>query len=184
MQPGGRAGAFMGWSCLGQGDAVRERDSEYVGFVTQRLPSLRRLAFLLTQDWHRADDVVQTAVTQLYLHWRRVSDVDNLDAYARTVLVRSFLGERRRWGSRVNLVPAMPDAPAEQADHAGRLALRAALAAVPPRQRATLVLRFYCDLSVEQVADALGCSEGTVKSQTARGLEALRRVLATERSTP
>ena len=159
-------------------EQITDRDADFVGYVTSRLPRLRQLAYLLTQDWHRADDVVQTAVTQLYVHWRRASGVDNLDAYARTVVVRSFLTERRRWGSRVSLVSVPPDSATAVEDHAGRLAVRAALAAVPPRQRATLVLRFYCDLSVEQAAQALGCSPGTVKSQTARGLEALRRALA------
>lgn len=71
----------------------------------------------------------------------------------------------------------MPDEAAESADHAGRIDLRSALAALPPRQRAAVVLRFYCDLSIEQAAGVLDCSAGTVKSQTARGLDALRRAL-------
>lgn len=157
---------------------MRERDRDYVDYVTARLPWLRQVAYLLTHDWHRADDVVQTAITQLYRHWQRASRMENLDGYARTVLVRSFLGERRRWGARVRLLADPPDSPTRVEDHAGRIAVRTALAAVPPRQRATLVLRFYCDLSVEQVADELRCSQGTVKSQTARGLDALRRMLA------
>lgn len=155
---------------------MSERD--YTEYVTAQLPWLRRVAYLLTQDWHRADDVVQTAITQLYRHWHRVERMDNPDGYARTVLVRSYLGERRRWGSRVRLTADPPDTSTPVEDHAGRMAVRTALSAVPPRQQATLVLRFYCDLSVEQVAEALGCSPGTVKSQTARGLEALRRALA------
>ncbi len=161
-----------------------ERD--YTEYVTAQLPWLRKLAYLLTQDWHRADDVVQTAITQLYRHWHRVARMDNPDGYARTVLVRSYLGERRRWGSRVRLTAEPPDTSTGVVDHAGRVAVRTALAAVPPRQQATLVLRFYCDLTGDQVAEALGCSPGTVKSQTARGLEALRRALAdtaAERST-
>ena len=157
---------------------MRDRDRDYVDYATARMPWLRQLAYLLTQDWHRADDVVQTAVTQLYRRWQRASQMENLDGYARTILVRSFLSERRRWGSRVRLTADPPECATRAVDHAGRVAVRTALAAVPPRQRATLVLRFYCDLSVEQVADVLGCSPGTVKSQTARGLDALRRMLA------
>jgi RNA polymerase sigma-70 factor (sigma-E family) len=156
---------------------VHERNDDYVGYVMQRLPWLRRLAYLLTQDWHRADDVVQTAIIKLHRHWRRASTAENLDGYARTVVVRAFLDEQRRWASRVRLVSALPDGPAVGEDHADRLAVQAALTAVPPRQRATLVLRFYCDLSVEHAAEVLGCSAGTVKSQTARGLDALRRAL-------
>lgn len=157
---------------------MRDRDGDYTEYVTARLPWLRQLAYMLTQDWHRADDVVQTAIMQLYTHWSRVSRVENPDGYARTVLVRSFLGERRRWGSRVRLMAETPDTATRVADHAGQVAVRTALAEVPPRQRATLVLRFYCDMNVEQVAEVLRCSPGTVKSQTARGLEALRRMLA------
>ena len=157
---------------------MHERDSDYADYVTARLPWLRQLAYLLTQDWHRADDVVQTAIMQLYTHWQRVSRMENPDGYARTVLVRSFLGERRRWGSRVQLTADLPDTPTRTQDQASQVAVRTALAAVPPRQRATLVLRYYCDLTVDQVAEALRCSPGTVKSQTARGLDALRRMLA------
>lgn len=170
---------------------MRDRDRDYIGFVTARLPWLRQLAYLLTQDWHRADDVVQTAIMQLYTHWQRVTQVDNPDGYARTVLVRSFLSERRRWGSRVQLTAEPLETATRVQDHASQIAVRTALTEIPPRQRATLVLRFYCDLSVEETAGVLRCSQGTVKSQTARGLDALRRMLvdtpspvvpATERS--
>ena len=156
----------------------RERtDADYVDYVRLRLPWLRRVALLLSRDAHRADDLVQVAITQLYVHWRRIRDLDNLDGYARTVLVRVYLGERRKWASRVTLRPEVPDVPVEPADHAGRLAIHQALAGLAPRQRATLVLRFYCDLTVDQTADTLGCSPGTVKSQTSKGLDTLRRAL-------
>jgi RNA polymerase sigma-70 factor (sigma-E family) len=154
------------------------RDDEFTAYVTARTPWLRRVAYLLCQDWHRADDLVQTAITRLYLHWRRASAADNIDGYARTVLVRVFLAEQRGgWRRRVRLVAEAPDGPGGAADLDGALDLREALAALPPRQRAAVVLRFYCDLSVEQTADVLNCSTGTVKSQTARGLDALRRAL-------
>jgi RNA polymerase sigma-70 factor (sigma-E family) len=155
-------------------------DGDYVEYVRLRLPWLRRVAFLLCQDAHRADDLVQVAITQLYVHWRRIREVDNLDGYAHTVLVRVYLSERRKWASRVTLLPDAPDAGVEPADHAGRLAVHQALAGLAPRQRATLVLRFYCDLTVEQTADSLGCSPGTVKSQTAKGLATLRRALGSQ----
>lgn len=154
------------------------RDEEFTTYVTARMPWLRRVAYLLCQDWHRADDLVQTAITRLYVHWRRASAVENVDGYARTVLVRVFLAEQRGgWRQRVRVVDRTPDAAVEPADYAGRVDLRAALAELPPRQRAAVVLRFYCDLSIEQTADVLNCSTGTVKSQSARGLDALRRVL-------
>jgi RNA polymerase sigma-70 factor (sigma-E family) len=153
-------------------------DAEYVEYVAGRHAWLRRVAFLLCQDWHFADDLVQAAFTRLYTHWPRARRVDNLDGYVRTILVRVFLGERRSgWGSRVVLAEAPPDAVVAGFDRDAMLDVRRALLAVPPRQRATLVLRFYCDLDVEQAAAALGCSVGTVKSQTAKGLAVMRRVL-------
>lgn len=157
------------------------RDEEFTRYVTARMPWLRRVAFLLCQDWHRADDLVQTAITRLYVHWRRASAADNVDGYARTVLVRVFLAEQRGgWRQRVRLVERTPDEAVPPADHATDVDLRAALAALAPRQRAAVVLRYYCDMSVEQTADVLNCSTGTVKSQTARGLDALRRTLVPE----
>ncbi|NUW43061.1 SigE family RNA polymerase sigma factor [Nonomuraea rhodomycinica] len=150
-------------------------DDEYTAYVSGRLPWLRRVAYLLCQDWHRADDLVQSAITRLYVKWRRARAADDLDAYVRVILVRVFLAEQRGgWFSRVRVTDAPPAAPAPRQNHDLAMDLRRALAAVPPRQRATLVLRFHCDLSVEQTAHVLGCSTGTVKSQTARGLAALR----------
>ena len=158
---------------------MSSRDDEYTEYISARMMSLRRTAYLLCQDWHRADDLVQAAITKLYVHWGRARAADHIDAYARTVLVREFLGERRSaWARRVRLDGQLTRASTgETSDHDALLDLRAALAAVPPRQRATLVLRFYCDLNVEQAAQVLGCSPGTVKSQTVKGLTALRRAL-------
>lgn len=158
---------------------MSSRDDEYTEYISARMMSLRRTAYLLCQDWHRADDLVQAAITKLYVHWGRARAADHIDAYARTVLVREFLGERRSaWARRVRLDGQLTRASTgETSDHDALLDLRAALGAVPPRQRATLVLRFYCDLNVEQAAQVLGCSPGTVKSQTVKGLTALRRAL-------
>jgi RNA polymerase sigma-70 factor (sigma-E family) len=152
---------------------------DYVEYVEGRLAWLRRLAYLLCQDWHEADDLVQATLTRLYTYWPRAAQMDNIDAYVRTILVRAFLGERRSpWFRRV-LLPgsAQADGVAAGADPDVVLDVREALAAIPPRQRATLVVRFYCDLDVEQSAAVLGCSAGTVKSQTSKGLAALRRML-------
>jgi len=152
-------------------------ESEYVAYVTAKLSWLRNVAFLLCQDWHRADDLAQTAITRLFVHWRRARTADNLDAYARTVLVRAYLSERRSRWSRVSLGDMPVERAAPEEDTVTRIAVRRALATVPARQRATLVLRYYCDLSVEEVAATLGCATGTVKSQTAKGLAALRNAL-------
>lgn len=154
------------------------RDEDFTGYVQGRLAWLRRVAYLLCQDWQRADDLVQTAITSLYVHWRRASAMQSIDGYARTILVRAFLNERRGgWARRVTLASRLPDAPTVGPDPDDALDVRAALASLPPRQRATLVLRFYCDLNVDQAAQVLGCSAGTVKSQTAKALASLRRAL-------
>ena len=154
------------------------RDAEYTEYVQSRMQWLRRVAYLLCQDWQGADDFVQATITSLYTHWGKARDATSIDAYVRTMLVRSFLAERRSaWARRVVLAFEEFDAPDRVADHDARLDVQAALTALPPRQRATLVLRYYCDLSVEDTARELGCAVGTVKSQTAKGLEALRRAL-------
>jgi RNA polymerase sigma-70 factor (sigma-E family) len=153
-------------------------DAEFTEYVAARLGSLRRVAYLLCRDWDRADDLVQRAIIKLYVHWGRARADGHADAYARVILVREFLSERRSgWARRVRLDAEPPDVPVGATDHDAALDVRSALAGLPPRQRATLVLRFYCDLSVEQLARALGCSAGTVTSQTAKGIEGLRRAL-------
>jgi RNA polymerase sigma-70 factor (sigma-E family) len=155
------------------------REAEYCEYVAARLSSLRRLAVVLCDDWQSADDLVQATLTKLYVHWNRARAAAHPDAYARAVLVREFIQERRSlWVKRVSLVGTMSDSPEAAVDHDVALDLRAAVAALPARQRATLVLRFYCDMNVEQCAEVLGCTPGTVKSQTARGLETVRRSLA------
>jgi DNA-directed RNA polymerase specialized sigma24 family protein len=144
--------------------AVSGPSVDYVAYVEARLAWLRRLAYLLCQDWHSADDLVQVTVTRLYMHWPRAARMDNIDGYVRTILVRTFLGERRSpWFRRVLLAGVQADGVAVGPDPDAVLDVREALAAIPPRQRATLVLRFYCDLDVEQAAIALGCSAGTVR---------------------
>lgn len=154
------------------------RDAEYTEYVAGRISSLRELAAVLCGDWQRADDLVQAALTRLYVHWSRAKAASNPDAYARAILVREFIHERRSaWVKRVSLSDWMTDVPAAAVDHDAALDLRAAVMALPARQRAVLVLRFYCDLNVDQAAQVLGCSPGTVKSQTARALGAARRTL-------
>lgn len=151
---------------------------EYVQYVTARIPALRRLAFHLCGDEHRADDVVQESITKLYVHWKRASQAANLDAYVRAILVRSFLDEKRRGWSRVTQMASTPERTAVDGPSVeDRVVVRAALDRLPRRQRATLVLRFLCDLSVADAAEVLNCSPATVKTQTFHGLATLRRLL-------
>jgi RNA polymerase sigma-70 factor (sigma-E family) len=155
-----------------------ESEREYVEYVSARLPRLHRTAYLLCGDADRADDVVQATITSLYLHWRRASAADNLDGYVHRILVRRYLDERRRPWSGVVLTADAPDR-AASADHSveDRDTVTAALRRLPKGQRAVLVLRYFCDLTIEDTAAALGCSAGNVKSQSARGLAALRQIL-------
>ena len=156
-----------------------EAEQEFVEYLRARLSRLHRTAYLLCGDAHLAEDLVQSTALALYRSWRSVRAADNVDAYVHRVLVNQFLGEKRRPWSRVLL----SNRPPERAAPAGlgveeRDAVRAALARLGPRQRAVLVLRFFCDLTVDDTAAALHCSTGTVKSQTARALASMRQLLA------
>jgi RNA polymerase sigma-70 factor (sigma-E family) len=159
-------------------------DEAYLEYVGARSGPLRRLAYLLTGEEHQADDLVQETLTKLYMRWRRVRSADNPDAYVHAMLVRTFIDDRRRGWWKVRLTGTVPEltAPDPATPPEDRALLRAALATVPPRQQAVLVLRFVHDLPVEEVAQLLGCSAGTVKSQSARGLARLRRHLGSRAS--
>lgn len=156
-----------------------EAQREYVEYVTANLVPLRHLAYLLCGDEHLADDVVQQTITKLFVRWRRLQHVEHLDRYVRTMLVNTFLDERRRPWSRTVSLMGRPVEPSPVSDHSveDAIVVRAALAKVPRKQQAVLILRFLCDLSVEEVAEIMGCSLGTVKSQSSRGLVKLRHLL-------
>lgn len=152
--------------------------ADYVEFVSSRLPSLRRLAYVLCGDWHHADDIIQASLTKAYLRWSSVRASRDVDQYVRAIVVNTFLSERRLGWSRVRLGELPPEVAApEDASVEDRTVLRQALARLPKRQRAVLILRFVDDLGVNDVAEAMHCSTGTVKSQTAHGLASLRRHL-------
>jgi RNA polymerase sigma-70 factor (sigma-E family) len=154
-------------------------EAAFLDLYVARRGSLRKTAHLLCGDWHHAEDLVQNAFVKLYVAWGRVREIDGVEAYLRQTLVHLYIDETRRRRHRDTVMAEPPNQPwPEVADSADRWELIAALRGVPRRQRACLVLRFYDDLSVAQTAAVLGCSEGTVKSQTARGLTALRDVLA------
>ncbi|GHJ92959.1 DNA-directed RNA polymerase sigma-70 factor [Streptomyces sp. NE5-10] len=149
-------------------------------FARSAQQRLYRTAYLLCGDAETARDLTQTTLAKLYQHWRRAGTADHPHAYAKTVLTRTFLAERRR---RLRDLLALtrtggtvPEAPADHADL--RVTLIAALAELPPRARAMVVLRYWDDQSVASVAALLRCSEATVKSQCSRSLARLRTRLA------
>jgi RNA polymerase sigma-70 factor (sigma-E family) len=160
---------------------MNDRDKEFAAYFASRSSAMRGTAYLLCGDWHRAEDLVQTAFVKLYRAWHRIAEHQKLDAYTRRVLVRTFLDENRR-GFFHRERPTAQDTDRAVPPAGGvedRVVLLRALTAVPPRQRAALVLRFWEDMSIEDTARALGCSAGTVKSQVARGLAAIRDVVPT-----
>lgn len=144
-------------------------EDSFEAFVAARGPRLFATAALLTQDRGHAEDLVQTALLKTWRHWDRV---DHPEAYVRRAMVHTYTSWwRRRWNGELATAepPERPVAWSSEAVDA-RHDLRAALTRLPRRQRAVVVLRFYEDLSVAQVAALLGCSEGTVKSQTSKAL--------------
>jgi RNA polymerase sigma-70 factor (sigma-E family) len=151
-------------------------------FAVTHAASLRRTAFLFCGDWHTAEDLMQASLMKLYQAWHRVQQQDHVAAYARKILLRTWLDEKRRPWRRIEQrdgeLPELADSDADPELVSSRLWARdlvgKALLKVPPRQRAVLVLRYFEDLSVTDCAAVMGCTEGTVKSQTARGLVALR----------
>jgi RNA polymerase sigma-70 factor (sigma-E family) len=158
----------------------RRDDAAYAEFVAASQQRLRRSAYLMTGDWQTAADVTQEALIRVYVAWPRLERAGGLPTYARRALVSAVIDAGRRRSTRERYEGRAP-AGAEASDSAGnvldRRVLMDALAGLAPRQRACVVLRYFDDLSVADTADALGCSEGTVKSQTAKGLGRLRQTL-------
>jgi len=155
-------------------------DIGFDAYVRRHAQRFCRTAFLLTGDHHLAEDLVQAALAKTALRWDRVVAKGDPAPYVRTVIVRTAIAwRRRRW---LGEVPTSPLPETSTSEHGitvdRREQLRRALLQVPARQRAAVVLRFYEDLSVADAARAMGCSAGTVKSQTAKGLARLRVLLA------
>jgi RNA polymerase sigma-70 factor (sigma-E family) len=147
---------------------------ELDAFLAARSTALLRTAYALTGDWHRAEDLLQTALVSCYGRWSRIEDPE---AYLRRTMVRAYLGwRRRRWVGELptaRVGGGRPD-PGEHTAIELRGSVLAALATLPQRQRAVVVLRYYLDLSEAETAGTLGISVGTVKSQSSKGLAKLR----------
>jgi RNA polymerase sigma-70 factor (sigma-E family) len=156
---------------------ARERQ-QFEEFMTSRWPALVRLAFGLTGDRWLAEDLAQTALASAYASWWRVRRADDPDAYVRRILINASKSRWRRSSVAEQFAGPPDEVPDPAADPAAaigeRSALLVALAALPPRQRAVVVLRYWEDLSDAQAAALLGCSASTVRSQAARALAKLR----------
>lgn len=155
-----------------------DRDAEFSEFVRGRRAHLCRVAYAICGDWHRADDLVQTALVKLYVAWPRVRRDGREEAYVRTIIVRADIDEHRRpWRRESPGLPAV-DPPAREGMAAEeRSALFEALQALPTMQRRVVVLRHWLGLSVEETAQELRIGTGTVKSHSSRALATLRTVL-------
>jgi RNA polymerase sigma-70 factor (sigma-E family) len=148
-------------------------------FVVARGPALTRTAYLLTGDTVSAEELVQSALVKAAARWRRVSAAGSPEAYVRRIMVNERIGGWRRFGRREVPVAAPPEAARRDDTDAAdrRLDLASALAQLPARQRAVIVLRYYEDLTEVETAAALDCAVGTVKSQASAALARLRRLV-------
>jgi RNA polymerase sigma-70 factor (sigma-E family) len=150
---------------------------EFAEFAAAASSRLRRTAFLLCGDWHTAEDLAQATLAKLFVSWRRINRRDAAYAYATRTLVNTYLAGRRTKRAGELLTDRPPERPVEQQAPELRIVVLSALAALPPRARAVVVLRYWADMSVDQVADVLGCSPGNVKSQSSRAMDKLRLLL-------
>lgn len=154
---------------------------DFEEFVCDRAPALMRYATLVTGNRHDAADLLQEALIRVRLAWHRIRRHGNPEGYVRTTMVRLHISSWRRRRREV-LMPSVPEAATagtefESVD--GYDELWRAFAHLPPRQRAVLVLRYFEDLSDAEIADRLGISRGTVRSNAARGLDKLRSLAST-----
>ncbi|MEW2285128.1 SigE family RNA polymerase sigma factor [Streptomyces sp. NPDC047841] len=154
-----------------------EAPADYLEFAAARSGPLFRTACLLTGDWHLAEDLVQETLAKMYRSWRRISRAQAPVAYADTVLVRSFLSQRRRRSSTERPSDRLPDAAAPARDPELRMTLLDGLARMAAKDRAVLVLRYWEDRSVEETAQVLQVSPGAVRARSMRALERLRALL-------
>ncbi|RZS29542.1 RNA polymerase sigma-70 factor (sigma-E family) [Herbihabitans rhizosphaerae] len=155
-----------------------KEEVEFAEYFATHVARWRRTARFLSGSWHDADDLVQVAFVRLFSVWRRVK-ADSVDAYLRRILINVYLSSKRGQRGREVPVAVLPEVPApDGVDGADRVALREALKALTPGQRRAVVLRYWEGLTVAETATVMGISEGTVKSQTARAVSALRPLVA------
>ena len=156
-----------------------DRDREFAEFVADASVALQRTAYVICWNEEGARDAVQEALCRLYVGWTKARRADALLAYARRAVVNAAIDQGRRPWRREYASREVPDRAVHDttAGHAERDEMLRVLRQLPPRRRACIALRFYEGLTVEETAEVLGCSAGTVKSQTARGLDTLRQLL-------
>ena len=159
---------------------ARDSALSFDAFVRARLPALTRFAYAVTGDPHTASDLVQDALERTGLHWSRIERTGDPEAYVKRAIVNGRISRWRK-SRRESLVDTMPEPRTPAAPAAHDDVMWQLLATLPRRQRAVLVLRYYEDLSEEQIAHTLGCAPGTVKSQASKALAKLRAALEADR---
>lgn len=162
---------------------ARRDDDQFTAFVAGSATRLRRTAYLICGDWQQAADITQEALIRVYVNWPRLDKLGGLPTYARRALVSVAIDMGRKRSS--TEVASVPDdttpAPTDvESSTVNRDTLLTALAQLPPRQRACVVLRYFEDLSVSDVASLLEISDGTVKSQTSRALTSLQSIIKSQ----
>jgi RNA polymerase sigma-70 factor (sigma-E family) len=157
-------------------------EAEFGEFAAAQAGQLFRIAYLLCGDWHEAQDLVQIALTKLFVAWGRARRADHVGSYARSVLVNSYLSSRRLRRNGELPVAEVFEAGASDGDADLRLTLVAALRQLPPRARTVVVLRYLEDLSIESVASYLGTTPAAVKSLNTRGIAQLREYLGAQQT--
>ena len=155
------------------------RDEEFAEFVAAATPRLRRTAYLMCRDWHLAQDLTQLTLAKMYASWTRIWRTANLEAYSRKVLMHAVFDHRKRRSGSEVVLAALPDRPGRPGESTTDLhvTLMDALATLPVRDQAIVVLRHYEDQSVDTVAEILGVSASVVKMQSMRALGRLRELL-------
>ena len=156
------------------------RDDDFTAFAHSSAAGLRRTAYLLCRDWHLAEDLTQSALARLYVVWPRLDWSRSPEAFVRKILYREFLRHRARRSSRDVVTGTPPEIGIETTTEL-RMTMLDALGALPPRDRAIVILRYWEDLSIDTVAETLGISPAVVKSQSLRSLAKLRSLLGDHR---
>jgi RNA polymerase sigma-70 factor (sigma-E family) len=154
-------------------------DQDFAEFVGARWPALYRLAYLLTASPTGADDLLQTSMEKAYVRWSRIGGMEYVEAYVRRIIANTYVsGRRRAWVDEEPYERLPESASSAEGALLDRALLWPLVCALPARQRAVIVLRYYEDLSEADIAATLGCAPGTVKSQSAAAMRSLRRALA------
>lgn len=173
--------APLGLLSVSRGNITETQQRDFVEYVEARQQALVRFAYLLTSDHHTAEDLVQTALAKTYLTWDRLRERGAIDAYVRRIIVNENTSMwRRAWKRNERSTDLLPDGGHTDRDGTDHDAMWRIIQTLPTKQRAAVVLRYYEDLSEADTAAVLGCSIGNVKSQTSRGIAAMRAAVSAD----